>query len=583
MEKHFDAAGSAAWHARRANCFNAADAPAMAACSANKTRTQLLAELASGVAPEFSDYVQERVLNRGHAIEDACRQIAEEIVGEEMAVYAGTLVVPGLSRRLGASFDGITFMEDTLWECKSLNDELRAALPHAGRDSHKLNDGKALPKDKRIQMEQQLMVSKAERTLFTAAAIDRNGAVTEERHAWYSSDPELRAQIVPGWAQLDRDLVDFTPATVVPKVVAEPVEALPAPFIQVTGELALQDNFKVFEARLRDFLDNKLIREPKTDEDFVNLDAQIKAMKQGREALKSAKAQMLAQVQPVDMANKAAEALDKLLQQNCKMAEDLLTAEKERRRGEIVAVGVNGLRNHIAELNKRLDKPYMPTVPADFGAAIRGLKSLASMEDKVAAELARTKIAASEIADRIEINLRHLAAEAGDFGALFPDIATIALKQADDFAAVVQFRVADHKAKEQKRADELAEQSRERIRKEEADRIARENAAAAAPAPVPAAAPAAPAFAAINSVAAPAPAVIAMPTRTAPPTTAPTLSLGKLGTRLGFNLTADFLRSIGFEPAGRERAAVLYHESSFGDICAALVRHIESLQAKAAA
>jgi len=64
---------------------------------------------------------------------------------------------------------------------------------------------------------------------------------------------------------------------------------------------------------------------------------------------------------------------------------------------------------------------------------------------------------------------------------------------------------------------------------------------------------------------------------TAQGTEAPTLTLGKIGSRLGFSLTADFLRSIGFEPAGRERAAVLYRESDFARICAALVQHIASI------
>ena len=68
--------------------------------------------------------------------------------------------------------------------------------------------------------------------------------------------------------------------------------------VQVTGQIALQDNFKVFETRLRDFLDKKLIREPKTDQDFADLDSQIKAMKAARESLKAAGAQMLAQVEP---------------------------------------------------------------------------------------------------------------------------------------------------------------------------------------------------------------------------------------------------------------------------------------------
>lgn len=64
---------------------------------------------------------------------------------------------------------------------------------------------------------------------------------------------------------------------------------------------------------------------------------------------------------------------------------------------------------------------------------------------------------------------------------------------------------------------------------------------------------------------------------------APTLRLGQIGERLGFALTADFLRSIGFGPAARDKAAMLYHEQDFPRICAALVRHIQSVQTRQAA
>jgi hypothetical protein len=59
------------------------------------------------------------------------------------------------------------------------------------------------------------------------------------------------------------------------------------------------------------------------------------------------------------------------------------------------------------------------------------------------------------------------------------------------------------------------------------------------------------------------------------PTTAPTLRLGQICSRLSFAVTADFLRSLDFEPAGRDKAAVLYHEYEFLLICDALVAHIK--------
>lgn len=62
------------------------------------------------------------------------------------------------------------------------------------------------------------------------------------------------------------------------------------------------------------------------------------------------------------------------------------------------------------------------------------------------------------------------------------------------------------------------------------------------------------------------------------PTSPPSLRLGQIGERLGFPLTAAFLGTLGFEPAARDKAAQLYHEHDFDNICRALIRHIVTAQ-----
>jgi putative phage-type endonuclease len=588
MQAHHLVQGSPEWHAHRASHFNASDAPAMLGCCPYKTRSQLLKEKHTGVRPEVDASTQRR-FDAGHAFEALARPFAEDIIGDDLAPVVGSL------GELSASFDGLTLMGDTAFEHKTLNADLRACIKDQG-------NGYDLPKHYRVQMEQQLLVSGAERVLFMASEWTGDGTLVEERHCWYASDPALRAEIIAGWKQFQADLAAYVPPTAssVEKIVAEPVEALPAPVVTVTGQLALQDNFKVFETRLRDFLENRLIREPKTDEDFVNLDAQIKAMKQAREALGAAEAQMLAQVQPVDQAKKTKDMLDKLLQQNCSMAEKLLKDEKERRRGEIVAAGRNALEEHVNNLNRRLGRNYMPPVLALFGDCIKGLKSLASMEDKVATELARAKIVANEIADRIDLNLQHLRDHAADFKALFPDAAQLVLKAPDDCKAVVTARIAEHKAAEEKRlqaererirAEEAARLEREQQAREAAERRQREESerqaaaeqrrqeaeraeqarqAAEAAKPVQAPAP--------EPVSAPAVIQLATITR-APVATPPTLRLGQINERLApLSIDAAGLAALGFPHAATEKAAKLYHEADFPRMCAELIAHIQDVQ-----
>lgn len=571
MKTHDVIQGTPEWHALRHTTYNASDAPAMLGCSPYETRSQLVARLATGLAREFSDYAQERIVDPGHRFEALARPLAAGLIGEDLYPIGGSEDF-GLDKPLGASFDGSTITDEILFEHKRLNEDLRSVLPKTV-EGGTFDAPATLQKMYRVQMEQQLMVSGAQKVLFMASEWDANDNLVEERHCWYQSDPALRAEILGGWKQLAEDVKAYVPpaASAVEKIVAEPVEALPAPVVTVTGQIALVDNFKAFEERLREFLADKLIREPKTDEDFVNLDSQIKAMKAAREALKAAEAQMLAQVQPVDQAKKTKDMLDKLLQQNVSMAEGILDAEKTRRKGEIVAVGVKGLADHIAALNTRLGKPYMPAVGADFGGVIKGLKSLASMEDKVATELARAKIAASEIADKIELNLKWLRENAQDYEHLFSDKAQLVLKAPDDFKAAAQLRITNEKARVQAEHDRIREEGAAKARQKILDDAAARQALEAATA-TPAAAPAAPAPAPFTPVA-------AAPVKVNPVPPAANdsvrIKLGDINARIApLAITADGLAELGFPHVATEKAAKLYRESDWPAICEALIQHL---------
>lgn len=550
--------GSADWHQARAKHFTASEAPAMMGASKYTTRADLLRQKHTGIAPDV-DAATQRRFDSGHAAEAAARVVVQKILGEDLYPVTGALEVEGLP--LLASFDGLTITDDLVWETKLLSNGLLSQVQAGELEPHYY-----------WQLEQQLLVSGAEKAYFTTS----DGTEEGTHGLYYESKPERRAALIAGWKQFAEDLKAYVPpaASAVEKIVAEPVESLPAPVVQVTGQIALVDNFKAFEERLREFLATKLIREPKTDEDFVNLDAQIKAMKSAREALKAAEAQMLAQVQPVDQAKKTKDMLDTLLQQNVSMAEKILTAEKDRRKGEIVAVGVKGLADHIASLNQRLGKPYMPVIPADFGAAVKGLKSLASMEDKVATELARAKIAASEVADKLQKNLEYLREHAADFKHLFPDTEQIIGKAHDDLQALVQNRITAHKQAEEKRL----EAERAAIRAEE-ERRANEKAqaqlaasqaqqqSAAAPTPAPAAAPAA-----FTPVA-------AAPVKVNPVPPAANddarIKLGDINSRIApLSISADGLAELGFPHVGTAGAAKLYRESDYPLICEALIQHL---------
>jgi putative phage-type endonuclease len=572
MEQHNFLQGTPEWHAHRARSRNASEAAAMLGCSDYMTRSQLLHALHTGIRPEPTP-MQQRIFADGHDIEAAQRPLAELLIGEDLFPVVGTAEVGGVL--LSASFDGLTMAEDTVYECKTLNEALRAALG----DDIERNDPHALPKMYRVQMEQQLAVSGAERVLFVAATKDGS----DVRRCWYYPDLKLRAEIVAAWRQFDTDLAAYLPpaASSVEKIVAEAVESLPAVFVKVEGSIVIHENFDVFEKAARHFLEHRLIRKPKTDQDFATLEAQIKDMKGAEGYLDAAEDSWIAQIETVSAKKRRKDMLKALMRDNRLLSEKLLSSEKERRRGDIVAGGVKALADHIAALNVRLGKPYMPQVSADFGGCIRGLKSLASMEDKVSTELARLKIGANEIADRIDANLKYLREHAADVPHLFPDTAAIVQKAPDDLQSLVAARIAEHRAAEERRL----EAERTRIRAEEqqrADREARERLAAEqreqeaaqrveqqrqqqATAPAPAPAPSA------N--------VVPMPTKAPAPTSVPTLRLGDIQKALvPLSITAEGLGVLGFQHAGTAGASKLYHHADFPRMRAALIAHLQAVQ-----
>ncbi|SEF28436.1 hypothetical protein ABL840_26935 [Variovorax sp. NFACC27] len=196
---------------------------------------------------------------------------------------------------------------------------------------------------------------------------------------------------------------------------------------------------------------------------------------------------------------------------------------------------------------------------------------------------------------RIEIGLAYVR-EIDVSEAVFEDFAPRAAAQKEATIRALEKKITE--ARERAAAEEQRLEN-ERLRAQLAD-LQRQQAAApaAAPEPAPAAAVQDPAAERQDAPepACPAPAVAPRPagrvtaaTDPAPATapvrqfevgaiaandagtaSTPTLRIGDIAARLGWTMTAEQLRSLGIEPAARERGATLYHEHQFPEICAAI-------------
>lgn len=586
MKTHNLVQGTPEWHRHRAKHDNASDAAAMMCASSYKTRDQLLHERATGITPEVNAATQ-RLFDSGHRFEALARPLAEAIIGESLYPVTGTHD----EGRMSASFDGLTVQDDVVLEHKRLNSRLRAAFAEIkdAVSTGVLIDGvhkthcaaQLLPKEYQLQMEQQCAVSGCEKVLFMASEWDENDQLIEEHHCWYTPNLELRAAIVAGWAQFHKDLAAYVPPA--PVAVISPVakvrSALPALVFDAKGEVTAC-NVDEFKAEVLERI-NSTNMDLITDQDFADGESDAKWLRDVSVGMKTAVQRVRSGMVSVNEVLTVLEQLDKLASDKAIAVEKMVKARKEQLRGEIVAGGVTALRKHIDTLNQSIGRSYVPMVSADFGGAVKGKRSLDSIQGAVNDELARAKIAANEVATRIQVNLRTLHDAPGVHLALFPDVATIVLKACDDFAALVQARMAQHQAAEKQRMDA----ERERIRGEEAAKLRREEDAKASAAAADLArqlheqaAAQHQAAAAIAQAAAPVQAqAVAAPVRD--DDYGERINLGTINEHLHpIKLDAAGLSMLGFEPVAMVKASKLYRACDLPAIRTALVRHLRAIE-----
>lgn len=565
--------GSTEWHALRLQHFTASEAPAMVGVSKYQSRSDLLQQKKTGLAPDV-DAATQRLFDNGHATEALARPIVERLIGEDLYPVVGTL------GNLLASMDGMTMLGDTLFEHKALNQSLIQQIAAGELEAHYW-----------VQLEQQLYVSGAQRVIFVCS----DGTEEHFHHLEYRPVPGRIEQILAGWKQFEEDLAAYVPAPPKIETVATTIMELPSLAVQLVGEVK-QSNLAVYKESALAFI-QAIKTDLQSDQDFADAEATVKFCDKAEKELELVKSQALAQTASIDELFRTVDQLKDEMRAKRLMLDKLVKSRKEAIKVEIKQKAENAFSEHVATINKRLGKVQLPAIVADFAGALKNKRTIASLRDAVDTELARVKIEANAIAEGIETNLASLRELAKDHAFLFTDAQQLVVKDNEALTAIVKGRIAEHEAAEQTKAEARAEAERERIREEERQRLEQEQkeqsdrAAAEQAAKVvepPQAQPAA--VEPISDVASVAPvseAISLRPTASAAPAQpvddGQRIKLGDINARLGFSLTADFLRSIGIESVGRDRAAVLYRASDFARICTTLIAHIGSLEQRIAA
>ena len=476
-ETHEFEQGSEEWDSHRGFCHNASELSAAAGGSKNTTRSFLIECLATGREKEFSDFVIERVIKPGHVFESLARPLAEELIGEELYPSVLSVACPGLSRRLGASLDGKTMDDSTNWEHKRLNAELSASL-----------DQGIIPTMYHWQMEQGMMINGAKRCLFSASDWDDNNDLIDIKHCWYESNPELRAKIVPIWKQVEEDVANYKPVEVIPAVVAESTMALPALFIHAKGEITTNNMTEFGEATANYLAGLKKGDDLVTDQDFANAKEAAKDCREAVKALRLTKSQMLAQTVTIGEACDKIDKWEKDYQAMALALEKDVERETENRRVKIMTDASKAYTEYVASLEVEISPIKLTIAAPNFAAVMKGKKSIKGWEDAVNPALSNGKIAAAASAKDLRDKLTWKNDIAAEYGFLFSDLQQIIHKPFDDFKLLVETRIANHKAEQQRkleaerekiRAEEQAKAQREAAEKAEAERKEQERIAEA--------------------------------------------------------------------------------------------------------
>ncbi|KTC33070.1 Heme peroxidase, partial [Pseudomonas sp. ABAC61] len=336
------------------------------------------------------------------------------------------------------------------------------------------------------QLEQQLLVSGAERVIFVCS----DGTAENFVHMEYRPVPGRAAQLIEGWKQFEADLANFEMAEAPSIVVGKAPDELPALRIELTG-MVTASNLKVFEESALAVIDS-VKTTLSTDQDFADAKKAVKWCSDVEEAVAAAKKQALSQTQSIDELFSSLDRISAHARETRLKVDKLVKAQELLVKSNIKQKAEQALTDHVAAINKTLGQVTLPAVAVDFAGAMKNKRTIASLQDAVGTELARAKIAASQAADGIRLNLSSLAELAVDHTFLFNDVQQLVTKANDDLVALIKVRISEH----QKAEEEKAEAQRERIRKEELQKIEDEAKAkqvvepVAEPAPVVTSAPA---------------------------------------------------------------------------------------------
>jgi len=430
--------GTDEWKSARLRHYTASEAPAMMGVSPYISREELLAYKTSGVEQEVTSDMQ-YIFDKGHYTEAKARPLAELAIGEDLYPVTGSETIEGLP--LLASFDGLTMFEDDGFEHKQWNTD----------KAQKITDTGDLEPLHYWQLEQQMLVADIDSILFVMS----DGTKEKWVEFRYESKPERRKALIAGWKQFQEDLQNYEPKVYAEKPEATPVLSLPAITYKLDG-LALTSNLDVYKTAAE-----KLVQDAKkpmeTDQDFANRELLVKKFKDAEAKIKTVQEQVLGEITDVDAFSKDLGYIGEMIRASRLTSEKAIKTQKESIKTAIAAEHTEILSDYIHDIDDQLPEGISLSalgIDDNFLAAMKGKKTVKSLNEAAGDLLAKAKILVNAEADKLKTNSALYQDLAKDYYFLFPDVHILIHKDSEFLSLTIKNRIFDHNAREEERLKE---------------------------------------------------------------------------------------------------------------------------------
>lgn len=450
--------GSEEWLRLRRLHPMASEAPIVMGVSPYVKRDELLHQKATGTDREFSEWFQRNVLDKGHEIEAMARPIAEQEIGEDLY----PVMCIDNDDFMAATLDGFAMLANWHWENKQWSETKAAHIREHG----------TVPECDYPQIVHQFAAAGTEKALYTLT----DGTPEKTLHVWVDRNEDDIAMLKKAWHVFAQDLATYEPPAPTVEAVGMSPESLPALSVQVTGMVTASnlDQFRDHALAVIDAINTDL----QTDSQFADAEKAVKWCKDVEGKLTATKAQVLGQMADIDKICRTLDDISETTRAKRLTLEKLVKSQKDARRGQIVGDAKLAWQDYMKGVNAQFDSVRVEMPCPDFATAIKGKKTLSSIQSACNDLLAQSKISAMEKADLYRANLKVFSELAENHGFLFRNLQSLIDQPAQAFEAIVKSTIADYeKEQEAKRKAEQermeaeakakAEAEREMIRREE--------------------------------------------------------------------------------------------------------------------